>query len=539
MPTRRQRLGLAIAAAGLAIGIWILVTGESPLPAPTEASTPPSNEAAKIVSSQGAEAQRLPAQHELAWMIVDDRGLPIAGATSTVGTLELTSDSAGQTKLEADAPQIEVVAAAPQHTSVAATVKLPGPNVVTLQRVLPITVRAIDAADRPVRDVEVWITRSKLSPSTGAADEKIRTARTGRDGSAVLESVWPGTWLLDARHEDLVYSREAQAGWGGAIGNYEGIAVFTPKEQTVTIRLVEPCVIAVEVDGGDMLSCGTRRRGGAMHGPSNPGGQADLEAKRAKLQAAHPKASIFINLLSYPSVDLNTIEVGATIWVAGRRPWQGSLRPVLLRDFVAPVRISLTDMIESSDFGSVLIHLVSASGQVLTDVPMQLIAADMASPLFLTGDTPFNCEQKAVPGKLITLPLGSWRLHMTNPFLQRRADELGAIRIDSGSLREIKIGSDCEWARCHLRADDGAPPAVGTFSITHLDSGTTVTQMVNDIRDGAQMWLPVGRIRLEITARRLGLGAEDQGLLQGKAEGAILATAEAQRLIAPVASQPK
>ena len=430
--------------------------------------------------------------------------------------------------MSTEAAQLSVVATAPSHTTVEATVTLQGDNVITLQRVLPLTVRAIDPADRPVSGVEIRISRRKSGSLAQASDP---VARTGSDGVAVLAAVSPGTWFLDARHDDLVYSRDGQV--GGRSG-YEGAVVFMPHEGVVTIRMLEPYVLVVEADAGDILSCGIEQHGTAMHQPSNWDGQGSLMAKKSQLEAAHPKARVFVNLQSYPPQSLH---VQATVWVAGRRPWQGTLQPVLLRDFRAPVRISLTDMPESDEFGSVMVHLTSASGRELTEVRMQLTIADMQSPLFLTGQTPFGCE-KVGHGQLITLPVGSWRLSLANPFLQRRADELGLIQVDRGSFRELRIGNECEWARCRLGSDDESPQAAGTFAITHLDSGLAVAQLVNDIQEGLEMWVPVGRIRLEITARQLGLAAEDVKMLHGVVEGVVDAsTAGVQRLSARIAAR--
>lgn len=539
MPVEKRvgsRAVFAIAVAVLVIGGWLLMTSEdSRPPAPKLATDQTAVSSPQHPAPASGSAQRRPVLHDITWTIVDDRGQAVARANSTVGTAQLTSDSHGRTSTSTEAAQLSVVAAAPLHTTVEATVTPQGSNVITLQRVLPLTVRALDAADGPVADVEICIARRGFNSPSRAADTGSRVARTGIDGLAVLADVAPGTWLLDARHDDLVYSREGQA---GGRGGYEGAVVFMPHEQVVTIRMAEPYVIAVETDAGDILSCGIRSRGSGMHQPSNLLGQTELQARQARVQAAHPKASVFVNLPNYPAVDPQSIEVQATVWVAGRRPWQGELRPVRLRDFRAPTRIALTDMPESDEFGSVMVHLASASGRELTDVRMQLLPADMQSPLFLTGQTPFNCE-KAVQGQLITLPVGNWRLTLTNPFLQRRADDSGPIQIDRGSFREVRLGHECDWARCRLGSNDDAPHAAGTFTITHLDSGIAVAQLVNDIQEGIEMWLPAGRIRLEITARQLGLAPEDVRTLSGKVEGMVEAsTAGVQRLSARVASRP-
>jgi hypothetical protein len=523
---------MAAAAVAFAVCTWLSLSENSIPPAPRGATdrsaiNPP------LAQLRGAEmAQRLPVLHAITWTIVDDRGQAVVGATSTVGSASFFSDGQGVTSMDTEAIQLSVIATAPSHTTVEATVTLQGDNLVTLQRVLPLTVRALDAIDRPVPDVEVRIARIGVSSPAQAADTGSRTARTGANGLAVFHDVPPGTWLFDAGHDNLVYSRDGQI---GGRGGYEGVVVAMPQEQVVMLRMLEPYVFAVEVDAGDILSCGIHARGAAMHQPSNPSGQASLQEKRERLQAAHPKAAIFVSLQSYPPTGPENMEVQASVWAVGRRPWQGRLQPVLLRDFLSPTRIALSDMQESSDFGSVLIHIVGASGGALTNVPMQLLAADLKDPPVPVGQMPFSCEKAVVEGQLVTLPAGSWRLRLANPFLQRCADKLGVVHIDSGSFQEIRVGSDLEWALCRLCSDDDAPDAAGTFTVTHLDSGATVTQMVNDIRKGVEMWIPVGLTRLEIAARQLGLAPERVKMLDGMAEGMVKPSmASVQRLSARV-----
>jgi hypothetical protein len=525
---------------GIAIGSWLwLLREDAPHSLePASGGFPPETSSLPLRSAEAGRAQRVPAPHDLTWTIVDDRGRPVAGATSRVGSSEIASDAQGRARMTSEAASLSVSASAPAHATVEASVAAEGDNVITLPRILPLTVRAVDPFDRPVADVEVIITRKAGDASSHTAGSGSKTARTRADGLAVLDDVVPGTWMLDARHEHLIYSRESQNGGRGPSAGHDGIAVLMPQDQMVTIRLVEACVIAVEVEDGSILSSSFHWDGRHMHGTSTPGGQAHLKASRALLESAHPKASIAVKLLRFPSVDLQDVEVEATVWVAGRRPWQGKLRPVLLRDFQHPVRIKLADMPESNEWGSIMVHLVGASGQELTEVPMQLMAADKKSPLFLTGRTPFRRE-RVVSGQLLSLPAGSWRLNLANQFLQRCADQLGAIQVESGGLREIRIGSEWEWGLCRLCAEGDAPPAAGTFVITHLDTGHAVTQLVNDIHDGVRMWLPAGRIRLEISARQLGQPPDGGRTLEGRAEGVVEAVSSGNQLLAArVAAKP-
>lgn len=481
---------------------------------------------------------RLPAEHLLTWTIVDDRGQPVAGAMLTVDSAQYLCDAEGRGDMASETSQRSVVVSASRHTTVEAIVTIQAANVITLQRILPLTVRAIDAADLPVANAEISIMLSGVSQPSGAAGSKSITAQTGADGIAVLDSVPPGIWLLDARHADLVYSRNVQNGGLGAFGGHEGILVVMPREEMVTIRLVEVCVLAVEAEEADILHCGVSWSGESMHSANTPVVAADVEAKMARLQGLHPKARILIKLLGYPPVDFGSIEAQATVWIAGRRPWQGKLRPVLLRDFRTPFRIALSDMPESMEFGSVMVHLVDAVGHELTDVKMSLVAADHKDPLFLTGSTPFT-RPTVVPGQPVTVPSGSWRLNLSNAFLQRRADELGPIQVDSGNLREIRLGTDAEWARCELSSDPETPHAAGSFAITHLESGITVHQLVDDIRQGIQMWLPVGGMRLEISARQYGLPPVGGRKLEGRVEGRVEASPTAlQRFRARLVDRP-
>ncbi|MBK8099370.1 MAG: hypothetical protein IPK26_19860 [Planctomycetes bacterium] len=468
---------------------------------------------------------------EIAWTIVDDLGQPVANATSTVGTLQLAADAQGRTGLRSDATEVAIVATAPWHTTVATTVTRHGDNLITLSRVCPLTVMAIDPADQPVRDVEVRIRRRDLGAPPGfsaPATTDVLQARTGADGLAVIADVVAGVWLLDAQHEQLVYSREAQA--RGADG-YGGVAVFMPHLHVVTIRLVEPCVVAFEVDGGDILSssCGNRRDG--THMPSNPDGYAALTAIQERLQALHPKAVLIVRLIDHSPIDPQTVNVQATVWVAGRRPWQGTVHPVLLRDFRAPTRIAVADMPVSDEFGSISVHFVSASGRQLADVRMQLMAADPKDPLAMFGNTPF-LRNSAAQG-LITLPVGTWKINPANPFLQLLADNLGPIQVARGSIREIRLGDGFDWARCRLSSNADSPHAGGGFTITHVDTGAKFTQMVTDFRDGLEMWLPTGKIRLEISGREIRRRGDSPRLVGGQSEGLIVAgAAGVQRLTA-------
>ena len=535
-----RRVGLAVVIAILAV--WAALSALPPEgrdPQGQDAKSPPGQTTATPQDrTRPATIDRVPAVPEIRWKIVDDRGQPVGNATSKVGASRVASDAQGQSSYHTEASEISVVASAPLHETVETIVTSRGSNVVTLKRILPLRVLAVDSGDRPVSDVDVRITLREFGsprqlgspPQVGNSDT--RHALTDKDGLAVIDDVAPGVWLIDAKHNELVYSREAQA--RGASGYVGAVAFMPQQEDVVTIRMVEPCVVAVEVDGGDILSCGFGRRGTTIHSPSNPGGEAAISAKTARLQAEHPKASISMHLLGHPPVDLQSVDVQITVWVAGRRPWQGTLHPVLLRDFRGPTRIALTDMPVSDEFGSAMIHVVGASGRQMADVRLQLLPADPKSPLALFGQTPFSRE--AAAQGLITLPVGTWRVHIANPFLQKLADGVGPIQIDRGGFREIRIGEAWNWARCRLSSAADTPLAGGSFTITHIESATTVTQMVSDVREGLEMWLPVGRTRLSITARELGRSADNVRILVGQVEAVVEPTKEGvQHLVAPVA----
>jgi hypothetical protein len=333
----------------------------------------------------------------------------------------------------------------------------------------------------PIEGATIHLGRRWLDPNEleGARPDGIT------DAAGELEAVKPpGRYFLHASHRDFIHAR-----WDNA-----DAVLMVPPTETVDVVMATPHVIAFEIEGGNLLSHNFQCWGSLTVARNAPASQRIREMV-AQITAQFPGATASVWLPRGPASASDRCEV--RLWMLGRSRIDKVLTPVPWDRFVAPVAIDATEAPASDDFGTVMLHFVNGDGTAMS--PLRLQMQQTPEPGTMPRPRPFL--MRVVPGELLTVPAGSYRLLADGEqFLDQVLAEPVPIRVERGAFVEQRIVLPEEHVWCTLRVTRDGQPVPGSYGLglRHVASQRKSMHLSNNPDRLVHIWIPSGLVECRV-----------------------------------------